>query len=425
MDVIKLMLRFGADVNTQNQDGYRALHYAANGDALVVSKFLLDAGANINAEDQNGKTALHHCIHEGSLLMANLLIPRGADIDWEDETGETPVTLCLRRRNMNMLQIILNHHHMVATAQRRDFAANVLLSAVDYEVGEAVHLIVEGGYSSVTMSDAAGETPLHRAILKCNPQLMELLIDLNPAGESLTATTTMGETPMHYAARHGSVSVVETLLRRLMRVLGDFGELDEATNPLNATNNAGVTCMYVAATTEASTRRGPGEHDAIVESLQRLNARLFPRDCIVLRSLPAEMVLLHEHVRRGMTLWIREAHDQSHEIDDGQEEDDEGRISDVLLTELCFEWVASVAVLPSSSRRANWAGVLLVAISAGYAYELVPLLLELPLVGSAVAGVLDRLERFARVRQEHLVLLQVHAELSAAFGGRGDLFNVE
>ncbi|KAG6613418.1 uncharacterized protein IUM83_04519 [Phytophthora cinnamomi] len=421
LNVTKLVLRFGADVNARNQDGYSALHYAANGDAFDVARFLLDSDADANAQDQHGKTPLHHCIHEGSLLVANLLVARGADIDMKDENGETPLTLCFKRRSMNMLQIVLNHHHMVATAQRQDFAADVLFNAVDYGVEEAVRLIVDGGYSSVTVQNAAGETPLHRAMVKRNPQLMEVLVDLDPADESLRLATTMGESSAHYAACYGTVSVMETLLRRLTVVYGDLRELEAANNPLNATNNAGVTCLYAAGTTDGGTNRPLGERDAIIDILQQHGARLFAPDCVVIpspRSSSAELVVLHEHVRRGIVAWLRDISDQSHEIDGDEDNGDEARTSDVLLTELCAEWVASTTTLPSSSSRpANWADrsdVLLVVISAGYAHEFVPLLLELPLLRSAMPSLLRRLEHFARVPHEHALLLQLHAELSAA-----------
>ncbi|EGZ23219.1 hypothetical protein PHYSODRAFT_344401 [Phytophthora sojae] len=344
-------------------------------DNVAVTKVLLRFGADASARSQHGlvRTGI---VHSTTLRMAMCLtLP---SFFWMLALTSTLET------SMNMLQIMLNHHHMVATAHRRDFAADVLSSAVDIEIEGAVRLIVEGGYSSVTVSNTAGETPLHHAIVKRSPQLMELLVDLDPAGGSLTAVTAMGESPAHYAAQHGSVSVMETLLRQLAVVFGDLQELDEATNPLNAMNNAGR------------------------------------RVCrMVLRSPRSELLLLHEHVRRDILHWLREAHDQNLEVDhdDDVADDDaeESRISGVLLTELCAEWVASVDVLPvSSPRRVDLADALLVAISAGYAYEFVPLLVELPLLRSAMPRVLDRLERFARVTRAHLLLLQLHGEVSTA-----------
>ncbi|GMF40435.1 unnamed protein product [Phytophthora fragariaefolia] len=321
-----------------------------------------------------------------------------------------------------MLQIFLSHHHMVATPKRIDFAADVLLNAVDYESEETVRLIVDGGYSSVTVRNTAGEMPLHRAILKCNTQLMELLVGLDPSGVSLTSVTVVSESPVHYAARHGSVRVMETLLHCITGMYGDSQTLDENDNPLNATNREGVTGLYVAGMTGGITSRGMAEQDAIVELLQQHGARLFPRDRIMTPLFPPsiDLVLLDCHVRRGLVSCVQDASGRNQHLDDENGGDD-GQTGNALLTELCAEWVSSTAVVPLPSldrvyspERSDLAGALLVVVSAGYALDLLPLLVELPVLRCAMSGLLHRLEHFARVPQQHSLLHQLYAELSEA-----------
>ncbi|POM70644.1 Hypothetical protein PHPALM_12885 [Phytophthora palmivora] len=415
LGVVTLLLRFGADVNAQNQEGHTALHYAGNGDALNVAKVLLDAGADINVQDENGKTPLHHCIREGSLLVANLLVSRGAQIDCEDRNGETPLTLALHRGNM--LQIILNQHHLVATAARRDFATSVLLSAVENEVEEVVRLLIEGGYSAVTVSNNHGETPVHLAIVKRNSQLMETLIGLDPTRDILTAGTLEGDTPVHYAARYGSVHVVERLLHHLSIEFGDLPVLNDAINPLNAVNNENSTCLYLAGTRTVSLGHHQEERDTIVQVLVHHGAHLFLRHDDIFHSGSSEQVIFHEPVGRGFALWAQEA--TEFEIEDGDDGGDimEARTRDVLLTDFCVEWVAALASLPSSWSvgETNWpdfAAVLHVVVSAGYTLDLLPLLLVLPVHRLSLTALLDRLDRFARFPHPHMMLVQLHVELS-------------
>ncbi|KAG3149663.1 hypothetical protein PI124_g11426 [Phytophthora idaei] len=412
--VLELLLRFGANVNARNQEGYSALHYAGNGDALDVAKYLLDNEAHIDAHDQNGKTPLHHCIREGSLLVVNLLVSRGAQIDIKDVDGVTPLTLAIHQRSMNMLQIILNEHHVVVTTKRRDFAASVLLTAVENEIEEAARLIIEGGYSSVMIRNSDGETPLHRAIVKRNLQLMEFLMRQEPVNSILTALTGYGDSPAHYAARYGTIREMETLLHRLVALFGDLQTLEVENNPLNATNSEESTCLYLAGMSCVNTSRHREERDAIAQLLLQHGARLFHHDTIMIRSRSgsSEQIILHEQVRRAMAAWVREL------SDDG----DEARTSNTLLTEFCVEWVAADVSLRSRSsvvkeNRQDWAdfaAVLHVVISAGYALEFMPLLLELPLLRSGIPSVLRRLERFSRFPPVHVLLLQLHIELSEA-----------
>ncbi|ETP14189.1 hypothetical protein F441_10849 [Phytophthora nicotianae CJ01A1] len=425
--VVELLLRFGADVNARNQEGYSALHYTGNGDALDVAIYLLDNGADIDAQDQNGKTPLHHSIREGSLLVSNLLVSRGAQVDIKDVDGVTPLTLAIQQRSMNMLQIILNEHHLVATTERRDFAASVMLCAVENEIEEAVRLIVEGGYSSVMISNSDGETPLHFAIVKRNSQLMEFLMRQDHADGIVTAITKRGDSPAHYAARYGAVRELETLLHRLVIMFGDLQTLNVENNPLNATNNEGSTCLYLAGLGRVNSIDHHKERDAIAQLLLQHGARLFRRDTIVSRSRSglSEQILLHDQARRGVATWVREIIERNNEntADDDDADGLDVRSSNVLLTELCAEWVATVVSLSSHSSaiakecHPNWpdlAAVLHIVISAGYALEFMPLLLELPLLRSGLAAVLHRLERFSSFPRVHVLLLQLHTELSGA-----------
>ncbi|KAG1705620.1 hypothetical protein DVH05_003324 [Phytophthora capsici] len=194
---------------------------------------------------QKGKTPLHHCICEDNLLVANLLVSRGAQIDIVDGQSVSPLILAIRRCNLNMLQIILNQYRLVVTDERRDFSADVLLSAVENEVTEVVRFIVEEGFSSVAVCNSIGETPLHRAIVKRNFQLMELLMRLAPVDANLRAVTAEGDSPAHYAARFGSVRAMEILLNRFSVLFGDLPTLEVGDNPVNATNSSGSTCLYL------------------------------------------------------------------------------------------------------------------------------------------------------------------------------------
>ncbi|KAL3656684.1 hypothetical protein V7S43_018464 [Phytophthora oleae] len=318
-----------------------------------------------------------------------------------------------------MLQIFLNQNRLVVTDERRDFAADVLLSAVENEVEEVVRFIVEREFSSVAVCNSMGETPLHRAIVKRNAQLMELLMGLDPINANLRAVTVDGDSPVHYAARFGSVREMETLLNRLAALFGDLQALDIDANPVNATNSRGSTCLYLVGTSGVDLVRSEGERNTIVELLLRYGARLFRRDSIVVRSGSGstEKVLLREQVRRGISVWAREARCRVNDlaVDDGRNARIEAGTSDVLLTKLCVELVATVAspvVGLHCSNGPDFAAVLHVAIAAGYAQEFLPLLLELPLCRGAMAALLRRLERFSRFPRVHVLLLQLHLELS-------------
>ncbi|KAE9292806.1 hypothetical protein PF008_g24968 [Phytophthora fragariae] len=344
--VITLLLQFSANANARRQDGKTALHCATSDDAYEVSKLLLDSGASVNAQDENGKTALHYCVHEGGLLVTNLLLAHGADINVEDSDGITPLKHVLQRADLNVLQLFVNHHQLVATRQGHDFSVSVLFQAVDLKVEAVVHFIVDNEYASVTARNAAGETPLHRAIVRHSPSVMEMLVDLDPEGDSLTAVTSKMETPAHYAARYGSAREVETLLLCLTRAFGDLEELVElgAANPLNTGDKSGMTSLYVAGTVSTESGeagRSMEVRDAKVRLLLDHGGQLFPPEFLAqtLMSADTRLVVFPRLVKHCLEMWLLES-DRGPE---GVFPDAEECQSEVT-TDFFVQWVASVDV---------------------------------------------------------------------------------
>lgn len=70
-----------------------ALHYAARCNFLNIAKILLRAGANVNATSRSGATPLHRAAYIGNSDMCKLLMAHGADVTLVDERGHTAADL--------------------------------------------------------------------------------------------------------------------------------------------------------------------------------------------------------------------------------------------------------------------------------------------------------------------------------------------
>ena len=66
IDIIKLLLEHGADLNTVGQDG-TALHLAVWEDQEEIVQFVLDQGMDPNATSGSGETALMAAAYKGLL----------------------------------------------------------------------------------------------------------------------------------------------------------------------------------------------------------------------------------------------------------------------------------------------------------------------------------------------------------------------
>jgi ankyrin repeat protein len=92
LDIMKDLLYFGADVEEAGQGGRPPLVSAAAHQHLDVMKLLLDNGANINSRDVKGNTALHEAVRlKDPVDFIYLLLRRGADSKLSNMDEKNPM----------------------------------------------------------------------------------------------------------------------------------------------------------------------------------------------------------------------------------------------------------------------------------------------------------------------------------------------
>jgi ankyrin repeat protein len=80
-EIARALLDAGAPVDayTTNDLANQPLHAAAAGRHLEVCRLLLAAGADVNATQHGGYTPLHEAAHPGDIVMVELVLSAGAD----------------------------------------------------------------------------------------------------------------------------------------------------------------------------------------------------------------------------------------------------------------------------------------------------------------------------------------------------------
>ncbi|ANQ08436.1 Uncharacterized protein PCOAH_00025080 [Plasmodium coatneyi] len=76
-------------INKRNSDGLCALHYACDRGYLDIVKILIEFGADVNADDSCGDTALHIAAYSGKTDIIKYLTSVGADINRKNSEGLT------------------------------------------------------------------------------------------------------------------------------------------------------------------------------------------------------------------------------------------------------------------------------------------------------------------------------------------------
>ena len=88
VEVAKLLISSGANVNARDTIGWTPLHFAEN---VEVAKLLISSGANVNARGIAGVTPLHFASIGSNVEVVKLLVSSGANVNARDIAGSTPL----------------------------------------------------------------------------------------------------------------------------------------------------------------------------------------------------------------------------------------------------------------------------------------------------------------------------------------------
>jgi ankyrin repeat protein len=99
-DAVRLLLERGADPDARSTNALRntPLHAGVAGPgALEIARLLVPAGADVNAAQHGGYTALQSAAQHGSVELIDLLLDHGADADRAADDGRRPVDFARER----------------------------------------------------------------------------------------------------------------------------------------------------------------------------------------------------------------------------------------------------------------------------------------------------------------------------------------
>lgn len=92
---VEFLLKHGANVNvlerTFSRDALNPIHLASEYGPIEIVKLLLDHGADVNTKTSFNATPLHFAAQGKYISIAKLLIDRGAQVDAKDNAGRTPL----------------------------------------------------------------------------------------------------------------------------------------------------------------------------------------------------------------------------------------------------------------------------------------------------------------------------------------------
>lgn len=99
------------NVNTRDGSGYSLLHNALRIKNVEVVRLLMAYGVDVNAADPEKNTPLHYTVDRNHLPLTQLLIEAGADPNRKGRFGHTPLYWAIGRPTINweLVRYLLSH----------------------------------------------------------------------------------------------------------------------------------------------------------------------------------------------------------------------------------------------------------------------------------------------------------------------------
>ena len=187
---------------------------------------MVDAGADVNRRSVDGTTALHWAAYYGETALASRLLRAEADPDVRNDYGSTPLGEAAAKGDMDMIELLLDAGADVESENQEGQTA--LMAVARTGNVEAAELLLDAGADVNAVESWGGQTALHWAAARKQPEMIEFLIangatvdvrgiDRNwerhvTSEPRMKDMKTGGLTPLHYAIRENCLECVDALL---------------------------------------------------------------------------------------------------------------------------------------------------------------------------------------------------------------------
>jgi ankyrin repeat protein/L-ascorbate metabolism protein UlaG (beta-lactamase superfamily) len=207
VEIARLLLDAGADVDAGDSDNSTALGVAAMRRQGELVTLFIERGANVNHRDRKADCPLSFAVYGRDEAIIQQLVDAGADLWYRSPQGETLLHHACGRGLTEFVTYLLDHGAEV----------NALSEGAGFPIGNAagggfpeiVQLLITRG-ASVDPAQPGEWSPLIITMWRNQLECARVLLENGAAPDYLAFR---GNTALFYAARQGSAELVDLLIK--------------------------------------------------------------------------------------------------------------------------------------------------------------------------------------------------------------------
>uniref|UniRef100_A0A3P8QLW8 Ankyrin repeat domain 6b n=1 Tax=Astatotilapia calliptera TaxID=8154 RepID=A0A3P8QLW8_ASTCA len=207
IDVVRVLLKAGCNLDIQDDGEQTALHRAAVVGNSDIINALIQESCALDRQDKDGNTALHEVSWHGFTQSVKLLVKAGANVYTKNKAGNTPLHLACQNGHAQSTKVLLLGG---SRPDSKNHAGDTCLHVAARYNHLAVIRILLGAYCSVSEKNLAGDTPLHVAATLNHKKAIRLLLE---AGADSRINNNAGLTALDQAREHNNPEVALLLTK--------------------------------------------------------------------------------------------------------------------------------------------------------------------------------------------------------------------
>ncbi|XP_008285476.1 ankyrin repeat domain-containing protein 6b [Stegastes partitus] len=207
IEVVRILLKAGCDLDIQDDGEQTALHRAAvvgNGDVISA---LIQEGCALDRQDKDGNTALHEVSWHGFSQSVKLLVKAGANVHAKNKAGNTALHLACQNGHAQSSKVLLLGG---SRPDSKNHGGDTCLHVAARYNHMAMIRILLGAFCSVSEKNLVGDTPLHVAAALNHKKTVRLLLE---AGADSRICNNAGQTALDQAREHNNPDVALLLTK--------------------------------------------------------------------------------------------------------------------------------------------------------------------------------------------------------------------